>query len=132
MSNKSDISKQEASSMLSPSELVIFSDTELFEELGKAVRSEQLGALPEEEDAEFEDSIVGINFFQRQLINIHKLFCKNPITEHLSNDKKQSVDLFVAAFIDSFIGYYGAWAGTVILVQIYKIGIKKFCSGSNQ
>jgi hypothetical protein len=113
--------------MLTPSEMLALNDSALFEQLGMAVKSDYLGALPEEEEAEFEEQIIGKAYFKRQLANIKQIYCNNALTTRLSDNEKEDVDLFVSALLDSFISYYGGWAGTVILVQIYKIGIHKFC-----
>lgn len=113
--------------MLTPEELLQSDNLKLYEELGKAVRVELLGALPEEEEAGFEDHIIGMSFLRRQLENIRKIYCNNNLSQRLSDEEKQDVNLFVAALIDSFIGYFGVWAGTVILVQIYKFGFERFC-----
>lgn len=118
--------------MLSPSELLKLDNIKIHEELGKAVKSEHLGALPEEEDADFDDHIIGANFFERHLRNIKQIYCTNSLAERLKDEEKNDVDLFVAALLDSFLGYYGMWAGTIILVIIYRFGIDKFCLESNQ
>jgi hypothetical protein len=49
---------------------------------------------------------------------------------HLGGREGDPSDIvvFVATFLDLFAAYFGGIAGAMILVQIYKIGVDRFCS----
>lgn len=102
-------------------------DEQLMAELGKAVRQERLGILPEEEDRGADDSVVGRSFFERQLQNLRRIYCTEAIANHVKVEAKRDVVTFVASLIDLFATYFGQVAATIILVQIYKIGVDRFC-----
>ena len=99
----------------------------LWIELGKAIRRDGLGMLPEEEDFNPSEGQVGRWYFERQLPNIRKIYCNERITQYVQNEQRRDVTEFVATLIDLFSAYFGVAVGTVILVKIYKIGVDRFC-----
>lgn len=103
------------------------SEDALWIELGKAVRNDELGMLPEEEERQPTEAQTGRWFFQRQLPNIRQIYCSENVARLVRDEKRRDVTEFVAILIDLFAAYFGAPAGTVILVLIYKIGVDQFC-----
>ncbi len=102
-------------------------DDKLWAELGKAVRHDGLGMLPEEEERNPSDAQAGRWYFSRQFENIKKIYCNETISSQVTDDKKRDVVVFVSSLIDIFSAYFGVVAGTIILVQIYKIGVDRVC-----
>ncbi|WSH67982.1 hypothetical protein U8Q05_27010 (plasmid) [Rhizobium ruizarguesonis] len=114
-------------SQLDVRELLELEDDALWGELGKAVQYDGLGMLPEELDRRPNEPQIGRWFFKRQLSNIRKIYCTNEVARLVPEDSRRDAAEFVAALIDLFAAYFGARAGTIILVKIYKTGVDRFC-----
>jgi len=115
---------------LNPKNLLALPQEELWAELGKAVRVGKLGLLQKEEEAEYRDAALGKNFFTRQLENTRKIICHEKIVQTLTNEARKDVVVFVASLIDLISSYYGHVPGTILLVQVFKIGVHRFCDGN--
>lgn len=102
-------------------------EASLWAELGKAAKDEHIGMLPEEEEQGLSDAQIGYSFFKRQLPHIKKIYCHPKIVDALTNEQKRDVVMFVSGLIDLFGAYFGKVVGTILLVQLYKIGIDRFC-----
>lgn len=98
----------------------------LFAELGKAARKSGLAMLPSEGE-ELPDWKVGQAFFRRQLANIRRLYCTEAIAKSVQDEGRRDIVVFVSSLLDLFAAYFGVTAATIILVQIYKIGVDRFC-----
>lgn len=103
-------------------------EAEQWSALGRVVREQRLGVLPEEEDQEANDAVVGEGFFRRQLISIRRIYCIKEVAELVKDEQRRNVVEFVATFLDLFAAYFGGIAGAMILVQIHKIGVNRFCT----
>jgi hypothetical protein len=112
----------------SPNEYFQMDESQLWGELGKAIKEERMGILPEDEDRNISEAAAGFSFFKRQLNNIKKIFCADAIVQQFTNEQRRDIAFFVATVIDTISAYYGKVSGTIILVQLYKIGIDRFCS----
>lgn len=95
--------------------------------LGAIVREQRLGVLPEEESRRESNASVGHAWFQRQMGNIKRLYCTEEVRGLVQDSKKMDVTAFCATLIDLFAAYFGVVVGTMILVQIYKIGADRIC-----
>jgi hypothetical protein len=107
--------------------LASLTDDALYTELGKSVRASGLGMLPSRGDEDVPDHEVGQVFFRQQLTNLRKLYCTESIARLVRDEERRDVVVFVSSLVDVFAAYFGAVAGTILLVQIYKIGVDRFC-----
>jgi hypothetical protein len=108
--------------------LTLLDETQLWEELGATVRSENLGMMPDEEDRANSDEEVGRWYFNRQLTNIKKIYCSENVAGIVEDREKREISNFVTTLIDVFAAYFGIVAGTIILIQIHKFGVDRFCA----
>lgn len=107
--------------------LSILDERQLWKELGAAVRVEKLGMMPDEEDRANNDEEVGRWYFNRQLSNIKRIYCSEKVAGIVRDKEKREVSIFVTSLIDIFSAYFGIVAGTIILIQIHKFGVDRFC-----
>lgn len=119
-------------SPLNVTHLNSLNEEEFWSEFGKSLRNSGLGMLPEDEAGDPTDAQRAVRFFQRQMPNIKKLFCNPTTRELIQNHQRRDVALFVATLIDGFAEYFGYVTGTFILIQIYKIGVDRFCDQSEE
>ena len=108
--------------------LSLLEEHQLWKELGATVRNENLGMMPDEEDRANNDEEVGRWYFNRQLLNIKKIYCSENVASIVKDEEKREVSNFVTALIDVFAAYFGIVAGTIILIQIHKFGVDRFCA----
>lgn len=106
--------------------LVSLSDDQLFAELGQAIKSNELEMLPDGQE-DIYDEARGKRFFELRLDIIKQMICTAKVTEYVRDEKKRDIASFVSALIDVVSGYFGVPVGTIILVQVYKIGVDQFC-----
>ncbi len=106
--------------------LVFLSDDQLFAELGQAIKSNELEMLPDGEE-DVDDEARGRHFFDTRLDIIKRLICTAKVAEYMRDEKKRDIASFVSALIDVVSGYFGIPVGTIILVQVYKIGVDHLC-----
>ena len=83
--------------------------------------------LPPDGGKELPDDEVGQFFFHQQLANVRKLYCAEAIARLVQDEERRDVVMFVSTLVDMFASYFGVVTGTIILVQIYKIGVDRFC-----
>ena len=106
--------------------LATLSDDQLFAKLGQAIKSEGLEMLPDGAE-KLEDEAKGRLFFSRCLPIVKELICNQKMSDYLRDEKKRDVVIFVALFVDVISGYFGVSIGTMLLVQVYKIGVDRLC-----
>lgn len=109
--------------------LASLTDESLYAELGKSVRASGLGMLPSDGGEEPPDEeAAGRSFFSLQFDNIRKLYCTEAIAQLVRDEQKRDIATFVSTLIDLFAAYFGHTTGTILLVQIHKIGVERFCA----
>lgn len=74
-----------------------------------------------------DDRARGRLFFDTIMPTLKRMICTQKMTEYVRDEKKRDIAIFVAIFIDVVSGYFGVSIGTIILVQVYKIGVDRFC-----
>lgn len=115
--------------MISPADverLDSLTEDQLFAELGQAIKSGGLEMLPDAH-LHLDVGAQGKLFFDNVLPVVQRLICNPQIADYVRDEKKRDVVNFVACFVDVIVGYFHIKVSTVILVQVYKMGVDRFC-----